>query len=166
LPWWPGCCSAKKKLLIAGLAINLAIVGLVYHWPQVIATVNPEKQAKLNPFKRAMGWDALGRQLKPILLAHSDSVLIADNRTLLAHMLYELRDIKPAAASWNPSGVASDHYKLTTDLRPYVGKNALLITDTAPGADVAPALHASKARHAESAARRDNQPRHGCLPAA
>lgn len=30
----------KKKLLIAGLAINLAIVGLVYHWPQLIATVN------------------------------------------------------------------------------------------------------------------------------
>ena len=124
---------AKKKLLITGLAINLAIVGLVYHWPQVIAAVNPEKQAKLNPFKRAMGWDDLGRHLKPILLAHSDSVLIADNRTLLAHMLYELRDIKPTAASWNPSGVASDHYKLTTDLRPYIGKDALLITQEVPG---------------------------------
>ena len=53
-------------------------------------------------------------------------------------MLYELRDIKPLAASWNPSGIASDHYKLTTDLRPYVGKNAILITDAAPGADFAP----------------------------
>ena len=56
-------------------------------------------------------------QLQPLLQAHPDTVLIADNRTLLAHMLYELRDLKPAAASWNPSGVASDHYKLTTDLR-------------------------------------------------
>ena len=128
----------KKKLLIAGLAINLLIVGLVYHWPQVIAAVNPEKQAKLNPFKRAMGWDELGRQLKPILQAHPDAVLVADNRTLLAHMLYELRDLNPAAASWNPSGIASDHYKLTTDLRPYVGKDAILVTDNALGADFAP----------------------------
>ena len=128
----------KKKLLIAGLAINLLIVGLVYHWPQVISAVNPEKQAKLNPFKRAMGWDELGRQLKPILQAHPDAVLVADNRTLLAHMLYELRDLNPAAASWNPSGIASDHYKLTTDLRPYVGKDAILVTDNALGADFAP----------------------------
>jgi hypothetical protein len=104
----------------------------------VLSAVNPEKQAKLNPFKRAMGWDELGHQLKPILQAHPNSVLIADNRTLLAHMLYELRDIKPAAASWNPSGIASDHYKLTTDLRRYVGKDAILITDTALGADFSP----------------------------
>jgi len=62
-------------------------------------------------------------------------VLIADNRTLLAHMLYELRDLNPAAASWNPAGVASDHYKLTTDLRPYVGRDAILISEDAVGED-------------------------------
>jgi 4-amino-4-deoxy-L-arabinose transferase-like glycosyltransferase len=128
----------KKKLLVAGLIINLVLVGLVYHWPQVLSLATPESRAKLNPFKRAMGWDELGRQLKPILQAHPDSVLVADNRTLLAHMLYELRDLKPLAASWNPSGIASDHYKLSTDLRPYIGKDVILITDTAPGADFAP----------------------------
>jgi hypothetical protein len=31
--------------------------------------------------------------------------------------------------------MASDHYKLTTDLRPYVGKNAILITQDTPGDD-------------------------------
>jgi hypothetical protein len=60
-------------------------------------------------------------------------VLVADNRTLLAHMLYELRDLQPAAASWNPSGAPSDHYKLTTDLRPWIGKDALLITQKPVG---------------------------------
>ena len=123
----------KKKWLIAGLAINVIAVGLAYHWPQLIATVNPEKQAKLNPYKRAQGWDELGRQLRPIIQAHPGTVLVADNRTLLAHMLYELRDLQPAAASWNPSGEAGDHYKLTTDLRPWLGKDAILITQTTPG---------------------------------
>ena len=70
---------------------------------------------------------------REIRRAAPDAVLVADNRTLLAHMLYELRDLKPVAASWNPSGEASDHYKLTTDLRPHVGKDMLLITQDMPG---------------------------------
>jgi len=111
------------------------LVGVAYHWQSVLAAVDVEKQARMNFYTRAQGWDELGHQLKPIVQAHPDAVLVADNRTLLAHMLYELRDLKPAAASWNPDGIASDHYKLTTDLRPYVGHNAILITEDPPGED-------------------------------
>jgi len=125
----------KQRLLVAGLAINLALVGLVYHWPQILAAVDVQNPAKKNPFARAMGWDELGRQLRPLVESYPDAVLVADNRTLLAHMLYELRDLQPAAASWNPAGVASDHYKLTTDLKPWRGKNAILITQDVPGDD-------------------------------
>jgi len=127
----------RIRLLIAGLAINVLVVGLVYQWPQVLAALDVENPAKKSPYSRAQGWDQLGRELKPLLQAHPGAVLVANNRTLLAHMLYELRDLKPIAASWNPSGEASDHYKLTTDLRPYVGKDAILITQDAPGADFA-----------------------------
>ena len=125
--------TEKKRLLLIALAGNLALAGVAYHWPQLSAAVNGKNAAKMNPFKRAQGWDELGRQLKPIMQSHPDSVLVADNRTLLAHMLYELRDLKPAAASWNPSGIPSDHYKLTTSLTPYVGKDAILITENPPG---------------------------------
>jgi hypothetical protein len=123
----------KKRLLIAALGLNVLLVAVVYHWENLIVTVNVENPSKMSPFTRAKGWDELGRQLKPVIQAHPGTVLVADNRTLLAHMLYELRDIKPSAASWNPSGVASDHYKLTTDLRPWIGKDAILITQDPPG---------------------------------
>ena len=123
----------KKRLLVAGLAINVLVVAVVYHWPSLLAVAKVDSPAKMSPFTRARGWDDLGRQLKPILQAHPGTVLVADNRTLLAHMLYELRELKPAAASWNPSGIASDHYKLTTDLQPWVGKDAILITQDPPG---------------------------------
>jgi 4-amino-4-deoxy-L-arabinose transferase-like glycosyltransferase len=125
----------KKHLLIAALGLNLLLVGVVYHWQNLLVAVNVENPSKMSPFTRAQGWDELGRQLKPVIQAHPGSVLVADNRTLLAHMLYELREIKPPAASWNPSGAASDHYKLTTDLRPWVGKDAILITQDPPGDD-------------------------------
>ncbi len=125
----------RQRLLAWGIALNVALVGLAYHWPQLTAAVHGQKKAKMDPYLRARGWDDLGRQLTPLLQAHPDAVLVADNRTLLAHMLYELRAQHPVAASWNPSGQASDHYKLTTDLRPYVGKDAILITQDAPGDD-------------------------------
>ena len=122
-----------RRWLLAGVVINVIMVGAAYHWPTILAAVNTEKPAKSSPYTRAMGWDELGRQLRPYLEAAPGTVLVADNRTLLAHMLYELRDLKPLAASWNPSGEASDHYKMTTDLRPHVGKDMLLITQDMPG---------------------------------
>lgn len=128
--------GSRKRLLAAGLAINLALVALVYHWPQMLAAAGVQEASKKDPFTRAKGWDELGRQLQPIVANHRDAVLIADNRTLLAHMLYELRDFSPAAASWNPEGLKSDHYKLTTDLTPYVGRDALLITRDQPSQDM------------------------------
>lgn len=123
----------KQPLLIAGIALNIALIGVAYHWQLVLAAVDGQNRAKLNFYVRAQGWDDLGRQLKPLLQAHPNAVLIADNRTLLAHMLYEVRDLKPAVASWNPAGIASDHYKLTTDLRPWVGRDAVLIGEDPVG---------------------------------
>jgi len=123
----------KQRLLIAGIALNIALIGIAYHWQLVLAAVDGQNRAKLNFYVRAQGWDDLGRQLKPLLQAHPNAVLIADNRTLLAHMLYEVRDLKPAVASWNPAGIASDHYKLTTDLRPWVGRDAVLIVEDPVG---------------------------------
>lgn len=123
-----------RRLLAAGLALNLLLVGIVYHWPQILHATGAREASKKDPFTRARGWDELGRQLRPLVAAHPDAVLIADNRTLLAHTLYELRDLRPAAAAWNPERRHSDHYKLTTDLTPYVGRDAILIDDGEPGA--------------------------------
>ncbi len=130
----------KERFLIAALVINLLAVGVGYHWQQLTSAsglVDARHSARINPFKRAQAWDELGRQLSPIFQAHPNAILVADNRTLLAHMLYELRDIKPVAASWNPSGIPSDHYKLTTDLRTHIGKDAILITQDAAGEEFA-----------------------------
>jgi len=127
-----------QRLLAIGLALNLGIVGLVYHWPHLLAAATVDNPAAKTPYVRAMGWDELGRQLQPILAAHPDAVLVAENRTLLAHMRYELRAQKPTMVSWNPDGRPSDHYKMTTDLRPYIGKDAILISDRKPNSSFAP----------------------------
>ncbi len=127
----------RRRLLTAGLAINLLLVGIVYHWPQLLRAANVKEASRKDPFTRARGWDELGRQLQPLVAAHPGAVVIADNRTLLAHMTYELRGLNPPTAAWNPRGEHSDHYKLTTDLGPYVGRDALLVTRDALPAEMA-----------------------------
>lgn len=123
----------QHKWLLAGFASNLALIGVIYHAPGLLAAANVSSQAKLNPFIRATGWDELGQQLRPLVQSHPDAVLIANNRTLLAHMAYELHDLQPRIASWNPEGVASDHFKLTMKLDAHRGGDALLLTEAAPG---------------------------------
>lgn len=127
----------RHRLLAAGLAVNIALAALAYHWPAIIAAAQVEHPAKKNPYTRAMGWDELGRQLRPVFAAHSGAVLTSPTRNLMAHMLYQLRDLDPPAASWNPSGQPGDHYKLTTDLRPYIGRDLIFVSLEAPEIDLA-----------------------------
>jgi hypothetical protein len=124
------------RWLIGALIFNLLLVGLVYHWPMLLAAVNVENPAKKSPYSRARGWDELGRQLVPFVAAHPAAILLADNRTLLAHMRYELRALQPQAISWNPEGQAGDHYKLTTDLRPQLGRDMLFISRDPLGEEI------------------------------
>lgn len=123
----------KKRLLVVGLSVNLLLVGLVYNWPAIIAAAQVDHPARKNPFARAMGWDELGRQLRPVFAAHPDAVLTSPTRNLMAHMGYQLRELHPPAASWNPGGQATDHYKLSTDLRPYIGRDLVFVSQEPPG---------------------------------
>lgn len=126
----------RQHLLVAGVAINVVLAAAAYHAPSLLAAVEAPQAARYNPYVRAIGWDDLARQLRPFVMAHPRAVLLADNRTLLAHMAYEVRDLRPQIVSWNPEGVAGDHFKLTTDLRAHIGGDALFIGEQPPAAEV------------------------------
>lgn len=128
--------AQRQRLLALGVALNLALAALVYHAPVWLAAVGAESTARYNPYVRAMGWRELAEQLRPFALAHPGAVLLADNRTLLAHMAYELRELQPTPVSWNPQDEVADHFKLTTDLRRHLGGDALMIGEQPPSGDM------------------------------
>lgn len=130
-----GCLAAgRQRWLIAGVVLNVVLTALAYHAPALLAASDVANSARYNPFVRATGWRELAEQLRPVVLAHPDAVLLADNRTLLAHMRYELRDLRPTVVSWNPHREASDHFRLSTDLDRHIGGDALRLGDQAPDA--------------------------------
>jgi hypothetical protein len=129
--WLTG--ERRPGLAKAGVILNIALAALAYHAPTWLNAFEVQNPGRYNPFIRATGWDQLARQFRPFLEANPDAVVLADSRSVLAHMAYELRDLKPEVVSWNPGGQAGDHFKLTTDLRRHLGRDALLISDQPPG---------------------------------
>ncbi len=126
--------AKRQSLLIWIVASNLLLVALAYHAPTLLAAFEQPSFAKANPYLRATGWDAQAQALRPLLPAQPK--LLAGNRTLLAHMAYELRDLNPTLLSWNPDGIAGDHFQLNSDLRQHRGEDFVLLSETPP----APAL--------------------------
>lgn len=148
--------GGRRRLLAAAIAANLLLSALAYHAPALLAAVDRPGSAKLNPYLRATGWDRLAAELRPYFAAHPQALLLADSRTLLAHLAYELRDLHPELARWNPRGDVADHFQLTADLdRPagrHRGRNALLVTEGPPPAEVLARFAAARQLAAPSVA--------------
>lgn len=127
--------SGRWRFAISAVLLNLALGLTVYHWPDIARIGGIELTAKNDPYKRARGWSALADELKPVLAAHPDAVVVAKDRELLAQIIYRLqpRDY----ASWNPDGGVADHYQLTTDLNRYRDRPVLLVSRSGLIDDVA-----------------------------
>jgi 4-amino-4-deoxy-L-arabinose transferase-like glycosyltransferase len=126
----------KQRLFAAALACNVVLAALCYHWPQLLSLAGQADSSKLDPYQRARGWDRVAVQLRPLLLAHPQALMVADSRTVLAHLVYELRDLDRPYASWNPGGHLVDQYSLTTSLADRQGADLLFVSDAPAAPDV------------------------------
>ena len=107
----------KLRWWVLALAINMIAMFAVYHLTDIARLTHTPITARIDPLKRAKGWSQLAAELRPILAAHPNALLLADHRTLMAHMLYELRDLHLDAVAWAPQDRPQDHYQLTIPLR-------------------------------------------------
>jgi 4-amino-4-deoxy-L-arabinose transferase-like glycosyltransferase len=123
----------KLRWWIVAIALNAALMLTAYHLKDIYLAAGKPVPAKLDFLKRAKAWDVLARQLRPIFAEHPDAMLLTENRTLMAHLLYELRDMHLQYAAWKPQDLPEDHYQLTAPLGAEdLGRSAILVTDTNP----------------------------------
>lgn len=150
---------ARRRLLVAAIALNVGLGVAAYHWPAALQAAGIEARAGNDPYKRARGWQALAAALAPYAEAHPDAVLVADDRELLAQLVYHLR---PAThARWQPPGARiADHYGLVA---PYTAatRGAVLFVSPRP---LAPAIrsrfaHVRHLAEVEVAVHRDHHRR-------
>lgn len=129
---WLRRTPGRRRLLAAALVLNVALTALVYQWPQILAALKLPLTAKLDPLKRMKGWDHLAAGVAPLVAQHPEAYLVNDERTLLAHMAYNLRALHPRIASWNPNHTVHDQYQLANSLPDTPGLTILYVGEGQP----------------------------------
>ena len=82
----------------------------------------------IDPYKKNRGWSDLGSQVNEIYRVYPDAVLVADDRRVLAELLYYM-DIKPKKwIRWNADGIIHDHYELITNHADLDSKIGLIVS--------------------------------------
>lgn len=108
----------RGHVLLAAIALNLALGVGIYHWPDILHLAGSAPTGRSDPYKRARGWtelvDAVRPRLEAQLAAHPDTILLGDDRELLAQLIYGLRP--PRYARWQADPHVVDHYGLTAPL--------------------------------------------------
>ncbi|SMF31718.1 4-amino-4-deoxy-L-arabinose transferase [Alteromonadaceae bacterium Bs31] len=117
---WPLAYSSTRffRLLRTGLAINLVLLSMFYHWPQLLRWLDIEATSKNDPFHRLVGWPQLGEQLTPLLEQYPDAILASDSRDIIAYLGFYGKPGSFDFARWNPNEKnIRDYYDLKLNLR-------------------------------------------------
>lgn len=114
-----------RRTLAAGIALNLFLaLGLfgtagaaaAFDWP-----------AKYDPLHRLRGWHKLGAAVGTALAAHPGLTLLADDRELLAALIYNVRPHPFDAVIWSPIPGIKDQWALTNNLANHKGGDFLVV---------------------------------------
>jgi 4-amino-4-deoxy-L-arabinose transferase-like glycosyltransferase len=106
--------SRWPRLLKVSLALHVAIMAGMYS----LDAARPMVDFRFDPEKRIKGWDQVGGQVSAILASHPGARLLADERKVMATLIYYVHPHPFDAVKWNPTGKIHDHYDQTTRLEP------------------------------------------------
>lgn len=124
----------RLRLAVLAIALNVVAGAVLYHWPDMVRLAGRELTGRIDPYKRARGWHELADAVRPSLEAHPDAVLVADDRELLAQLVYGLRPSR--YARWQADAHVIDHYGLTVPLTTGTGDPVLFVSTRPDPEDV------------------------------
>jgi hypothetical protein len=135
--------ARQRGWVVAGVVVNLVAALGAYHWPDIARATGTELTAKNDPYKRARGWLNLADGVGHYTAAHPEAILVAEDRELIAQLLYRLKPTQYAA--WNPDGLPRDHYELTTSLADKQGRDVIYVSRKPAIPDIAARFESSEA---------------------
>ena len=82
----------------------------------------------VDPYKKNRGWSELGLAISNIYSRYPNSVLVTDDRRVLAEALYYMK-VKPKKwVRWNVDGIIHDHYELVTNHKELDSEIGLMVS--------------------------------------
>ena len=117
-----------RRLVGASVAINIALAVAAFGATDALAAAGIVVPAKYDPLHRLRGWQELGEQVSRLLAAHPGLTLLADDRELLAALIYYVRPHPFGAVEWNPIPGITDQYRLVNNIGDHRGEDFLAVT--------------------------------------
>jgi 4-amino-4-deoxy-L-arabinose transferase-like glycosyltransferase len=119
--------EGRRIVLIASLALHLGAALLVAVGLRNMAgAVGYNLPVKYDPLHRIQGWHTLGRAVSAELAKRPGTILMADDRELLAALMFYVEPHPLNALEWNPGGV-HDQFELTQLPALDIGRDFLLV---------------------------------------
>jgi hypothetical protein len=119
-----------RRWVLASIALNLTASVAMFGTVDALAAVGVAVPAKYDPLHRLRGWRDLGHSVGSLLAAHRDLTLLADDRELLAALIYYVRPHPFGAVEWNPIPGITDQWRLANNIGNHRGEDFLAVTVT------------------------------------
>ena len=74
--------------------------------------------------------------MRPLIASRPGAILLTSDRTITAHLLYQLRDLHPDHLAWAPNQHPGDHYQLTVPLSEEPSSRPLILVTQSDDPDV------------------------------
>jgi 4-amino-4-deoxy-L-arabinose transferase-like glycosyltransferase len=117
-----------RRWLLVSIAFNLAVAVALFGSVDALAAIGVAVPAKYDPLHRLRGWRDLGRSVAALLAAHPGLTLMADDRELLAALIYYVRPHPFGAVEWNPIPGITDQWRLVNNIGNHRGEDFLAVT--------------------------------------
>ena len=117
-----------RKLIPFSVALHLAAAVLLFTGYRGLAAAGVVLPAKYDPLVRLHGWRQLGEKVGAALAAHPGFRLFADDREVLAALIYYVHPHPYDAVKWELMDRVKDQWDLENDMRRYRGGNFLLVS--------------------------------------
>jgi hypothetical protein len=118
-----------RRLVAVSIALHLAVVGLLFTGRDTLAGFGLDLPAQYDPLRRVRGWHELGTAVGRDLAAHPGLTLFADDREVLAALIYYIRPHPLDAVKWKVTSRIQDQWDLTNGLGNRLGESFLLVSE-------------------------------------
>ncbi|MGE0257770.1 MAG: ArnT family glycosyltransferase [Alphaproteobacteria bacterium] len=125
-----GCALAQgwRRWVGIAVAVNIAIAVAAFGATEALAGAGLRVPARYDPLHRMRGWQELGDEVSRLLAAHPGLTLLADDRELLAALIYYVRPHPFGAVEWNPIPGITDQFRLVNNIGDHRGEDFLAIS--------------------------------------
>jgi 4-amino-4-deoxy-L-arabinose transferase-like glycosyltransferase len=110
------------------IALNAAAAVVLFTGWQTLTALGVAVPERYDPLHRLRGWRELGIEVGAVLARHPSFRLFADDRELVAALIYYVHPHPFDAVKWDLLARVKDQWDLTNDIRKYPGGNFLLVS--------------------------------------